>query len=105
MTNPKDCAHKFVKLIERWYGQGKYCVFICNDCDKALMPKFEEFSLEVEKKEVTSDRESSLKKIQQDAVDELQDAVDELQRKVYEPLLTPMISRIEELVEKKKRDE
>jgi hypothetical protein len=50
--NPAECPHKFVRLIERWYGQGKYNVFVCNECDETLMPKFEKFSLTIEKEEL-----------------------------------------------------
>lgn len=44
--DPAKCLHKFVHLAERWYGQGKYTIFICKDCDAILTPVWKEWKLE-----------------------------------------------------------
>jgi hypothetical protein len=38
-SEPKpECEHKHVRIGERWYGQGKYVFFQCNDCDQDVKP-------------------------------------------------------------------
>lgn len=59
MTDKPKCTHKFVRLIDRWYGHGKYSVFVCNDCDETLMPELKPFTLDVkEEKRKDEDKPS-----------------------------------------------
>lgn len=61
MTDKPKCAHKFVRLIDRWYGQGKYSVFVCNDCGDAFMPELKPFTLdeEIKKPEIKGDKDET----------------------------------------------
>lgn len=44
--DPKTCPHTFVRLVDRWYGQGKYSVFVCNECNATLIPAWKEWEVE-----------------------------------------------------------
>lgn len=39
--DPKTCRHQFPRIVDRWYGNGRYIVFQCNECDAYLRPKWD----------------------------------------------------------------